>query len=187
MKSRVDEVLAAEAVSLPDFKQFIKWDPTDTSEDYVMNACLSAATEEAELFTRRVIVQASWKTYLESFCNVTLDVHPVDVDTIVVKYYDVDNVFQTLNPIEYSVIHGGADGYVEILFDGDMPELYDRYESVVISYTAGYTELPYKIELGILKRAATDFESRTNEVVGTTVNKTMYDSYVDWYPFKMMG
>lgn len=189
MKSRVDEVLSAYAVSLPDFKQHIKWDPDDTSEDTLMTAYLSAATRQAEMFTRRVIMQADWNTYLESFCNVTLDVAPVDYDSIVIEYYNEANVLTPLATTEYSVIDGGADGYIEIIFDGDKPTLYDRYEPIVVSYTAGYEEdgVPSDIQVAIMMQAASYFENRTNEVAGTSISQVMFGSIQLLYPYKMMG
>lgn len=185
MRSRINEPLVAEVVDLPTFKKFIKWDITDPSEDYVMNTCISAAVEHAEQYTRRAIVRSTWNGYLDSFTNTCFDVFPVDLDSIVVSYYNDSNVLTVLSSSEYEVINNGPDCFAGIRFTGTMPELYDRNEPIVINYTAGYSELPYKIELGILQYAATYFEQRTNEVVGTGVAPVSHNSYVNWWAYKM--
>ena len=186
IRSKVVTPNSALVVSLADFKQFIKWDATDTSEDTTMTTCLKAATFQAESFTRRTISVAPWQSTLPYFTNVFLDVLPVN--TVVVKYDDVDGVEQTLASTEYTVIDNGADDYTEIRFDGTMPRLEsDNYEPVRITYSAGYSTLPEGMKLGIMQLAASFFENRQNEIVGTSANMISHSSIHTLYPYKLMS
>jgi uncharacterized phiE125 gp8 family phage protein len=189
MTSRLITTILPHAVPLDDFKQFIKWDTDYTAEDGIMRSILIAATEEAELFTRRVCRPGTWRTFIECFpyC-LKLDVHPVLVSSIVVKYYDVDNALQPLSSSEYFVKDNGPDEAAEILFDGTMPVFYDRWEPIYIEYTAGYAvgSLPERIKTGIMEKAANDFENRTSEQAGS-LNTKYFNYQQAWYPYKIMG
>jgi len=189
MTSRLITPISALAVTLADFKQFIKWEASDTSEDTTMNAVLLAATQEADGFTRRILLQGTWRTFVEcfSYC-LKLDVHPILVSSIVVKYYDSDNVLQTLNAAEYFVKDNGPDDYVEIIFDGTMPNVYDRWEPIYIEYTAGYAlgAIPDRIKTGIMEKASDDFENRQSEQSGS-LNTKYFNYQQSWYRYKMMG
>lgn len=192
MTSRIITVITSTAVTLADFKQFIKWESSDTSEDTTMNAVLLAATQEAGMFTRRICVQGTWRTFLDRFpyC-LKLDVHPILVSSIVVKYYDTNNVLQTLLSTNYFVKDNGPDDFVEIVFDGTMPSVYDRWEPIYIEYTAGYAlgSIPERIKTGIFEKAASDFENRTSEQSGSmsSFSRKYFNYQQAWYPYKMMG
>jgi uncharacterized phiE125 gp8 family phage protein len=189
MTSRLITNLSPDAVTLADFKEFIKWDADDATENATMMACLTAATEEAESFTRRVCIRGTWRTFIECFpyC-LKLDVHPIVISSIVVKYYDVNNALQTLASSEYFVKDNGTDEHVEIIFDGTMPVFYDRWEPIYLEYTAGYEfgHLPDRIKVGILEKAANDFENRTSEQAGSLTEKH-FNYQQSWYRYKMMG
>ena len=189
MTSRLITNISPLAVTLSDFKEFIKWESTDTTEDITMMSVLTAATDEAEGFTRRICLRGVWRTFIECFPNcLTFDVHPILVSSILVKYYDVDNQLQTLSASEYFVKDNGQDEFVEIKFDGTMPSVYDRWEPIYVEYTAGYEfgYLPDRIKTGIMEKAANDFENRQSEQAGSLGHK-YFNYQQSWYRYKMMG
>ena len=182
ISSRVDSQGSSLVVSLLEFKQQIKWDLTDTSEDTLMDTYINAATRQAENFTEIVIQKSTWKTYLDYFADFKMDVSPVDSSTVTIQYYDVNNTLQPLSTTEYSVRNVGSG--LKILFDGTMPSLYDRYEAVIVSYSAGYltADVPYQIKLAIMLQAADYFEGRS---VGEVADNTKFFELL--YPFKRLG
>lgn len=183
IRSKVVTPNSALVVSLVDFKEFIKWDASDDSEDTTMTTMLKAATMQAESFTGRTISLAPWRSTLPYFTNVYLDVLPVS--SVVVKYDDVDGNEQTLSASEYTVIDN-PDEYSEIRFDGTLPTLEsENYEPVRIEYNAGYTTLPEGLKLGIMQLAASYFENRQNEVTGST-SMISHSSLHTLYPYKML-
>lgn len=183
--SRVVTPADYSALDLTLFKQHIKWDAGDTSEDDLMRTYLAAAITQAEDYTGRVISSAAWATHLGGFYSlVTMDVHPIDTDLIVVKYYDVNNAEQTLADSEYVVLNNGDD-YVQIKFNGTLPELYSRDEPVWIEYNAGYTTMPAGLQSEIIKRAADLFEVRTHDHNGALTPVT-FDFHRAIFRYKML-
>jgi uncharacterized phiE125 gp8 family phage protein len=174
-------------VTLAEFKEHIKWDADDTSEDVSMSIYIKSATKQAEAFTGRVIQASTYESTIDYWPGcMKLDVIPVDLDSLVVKYTDPDGAEQTLADTEYTVIDNGADEYAEIKFDGTMPSLDDIEEPITLEYDAGYAATPDAIKLGILLLAASYFENRQNEVTGG-VSSINYGSLHAMYPYKMMG
>src|SRR5688572_26904894 len=128
--SRVKTAGLYTSITLALFKQHLKWDATDTSEDTIMQIYLTSAIKQAEAYTRRVIDPATWETYLDSFYDFDFDVAPINAITSV-KYYDTANALQTLGAVNYTWINRGADAYARLEFESGLPELYDRHEPVI--------------------------------------------------------
>lgn len=173
-------------ITLATFKQWLKWDADDTSEDTVMQLCLTSAIKQAEAYTRRIIDRATWRTYLEGFYDATFDVAPIDLTTgFSVKYYDSSNVLQTLPTANYTLKDRGADSYAEIEFEGTLPELYDRHEPVYAEFFGGYTAYPTEL-IGIVLAQATDyFENRNNDLSGS-INQVSFGFHPRLFPYKML-
>lgn len=172
------------SITLALFKQHLKWNEDDTSEDTIMQVYLTSAIKQAEAYTRRVIDPATWQTFLDSFHDFTFDVAPI-VAISSVKYYDSANVLQTLPTSEYTWINNGADAYAELEFESDLPELYDRNEPVVVEFTAGYATYPSDLIGPILQYAADLFETRTNDVSGSLGHVT-FGFHQRLFPYKML-
>jgi uncharacterized phiE125 gp8 family phage protein len=182
--SRVSVAGAYTEISLATFKQHLKWDADDTSENALMEIYLKAAFKQAEMYTRRVISRATWRSYLPGFNSVTLDVNPID--TVVVKYYDAANSLTTLASTEYELINNGPDAFQEIRFTWNTitaPEVYDREEAVFLEYSAGYTTVPELLQAAILRQAADFFETRQNIAGGEQIQFSFHPLL---FPFKML-
>lgn len=184
INSRVLTPGSYSVITLARFKEHLKWDSSDTSEDAVMQIYLTSAIKQAEAYTRRVIDPATWQTYLTGFHNFQFDIAPV-VSVTSVKYYDEDNVLQTLATDKYTFIDNGADAYAEMEFESDLPALYDRHEPVVIEFTAGYGTYPSDLTGAILQQAADYFETRTNDVPGG-MDKSTFGFHQRLFPYKML-
>jgi len=171
-------------VTTAEFKTWAKI--TDDSEDALIDSLLASATQAAETYTRRSLHVSTWVTFQNDFCTVELNVIPVDETTIEISYYDVDNVEQTLDASFYEVIDNGPDAYTCIEFIGEMPVLYNRSDAVAIMYDGGYgTDIPEPIRIGIMKRAASDFENRQDAASAAPTLINNY-SHSDWFPYKML-
>lgn len=170
-------------MSLDLFKKHLKWD-SDTSEDDLMTAHLIGATKQAESYTRRVIGVSTWQTFLPGFASVTLDVAPITLSSIVVKYYDSTDTLTTLDSSKYTIKNNGIN-YAAIEFESDLPELYDRNEPVYLEYTAGYATVPPDLLIAIHRQAADYFETRTNEVSGS-MGVVAFDFHRALFPYKML-
>lgn len=176
-------------VSLVDFKQHINWDSTDTSQDTVMTAYIKAATEQAQQYTGRQFLNATWDLLLRVFpSKVTLPKCPVSAVSFV-KYYDQDNALQTLAATEYKVKDGGFDGFHSIEFyGGQIPGVYDKPDAVIIEYVAGYgsatTSVPDPIKVAVMIQAANYFANRESEQTGTTSTSLLFGFHQLMFPYK---
>lgn len=184
LKSNLVDLTTAEAVSVEDFKTTYGKIDDDTEDDAIENM-IEAATVDAELFTRRAIRDGSWESKTDRFYYLlTLDVSPVDASSIEVKYFDANNVEQTLDEDEYTVKDFGPNAFVQIVFDGTMPTIYDRYDAVKIEFNAGYEIIPGPITLWIKQRAASYFENRQDQVIGS-LSHSVYN-YAPLMPYKLL-
>lgn len=172
-------------VTLVDFKNAIKVDGTD--EDVLIQTWLDSGVDLASKYTRRVLIVGDWLTYTDRFYyTLSLDVSPIDGSSVVVKYYDEDNDIQTLDADEYTVKNLGPDKYMQIVFDGTMPNIYDRYDAVQIEYEAGYATCPATIKTAIMQRAAAYYEIRQSEIVGASSTLIENGFYQTLFPYKML-
>jgi uncharacterized phiE125 gp8 family phage protein len=174
------------AVSVSEFKKFLRWEQADTSEDTLMTAFLGAAQEQARLFTGRSLLTETWQALFDNFpAKVTLTKCPVTLNSIVVKYYDSNNAEQILASSEYKIVDGGEFGMVSIKFDGNIPSTYDKPQACFVQYDSGYTTVPDPVKVAIMIQAGSYFENRTSEVAGTTVSQIMYGAQQLLYPYKV--
>lgn len=165
-------------------KQQLKLEADDTSEETLLNAYLVSAIKQAEMYTRRVIDLSTWRSYLCGLYDVTLDVHPIVLSSIVVKYFDVDDAEQTLSTALYTIQNNG-DNFTKIKFEGSLPALSDIDEPVYIEYQAGYTTYPEWFVAPILKRAADEYEMRTGQV-SHSLNQVEFNFHRALFPYKML-
>lgn len=165
-------------------KKQLKLEATDTSEDDLLNSYLVSTIKAAEAYTRRVIDLSTWRSYLCGLYDVTLDVHPITISSIVVKYFDVNDAEQTLSTSLYTVQNNG-DNFLRIKFDGALPSLSSIDEPVYIEYQAGYTSYPEWAVAPILRRASDEYEIRTNQV-NMTLQTVEYNFYKALFPYKML-
>lgn len=157
-------------------------------EDALIQALIDTATTQVQTFTRRAFLRGSYLAKLNYFpAKITLDVLPIDVDSVVVKYFDADNAEQTLAAEEYNVIYNGPDDYATIEFNGSMPAVYDKKNAVSIAYDAGYAAVPAPIKTAILMQVATMYENRQDEVVGASGNAINFGSQQILFPYKIFS
>jgi hypothetical protein len=165
-------------------KKHLKWDASDTSEDDLMNAYLVSAIKNAESYTRRVIDLSTWRSYLTGLFDVMLDVHPVTLSSIVIKYFDVNDAEQTLSTSLYTV-QNNWDSFAKIEFEGALPALSDINEPVYLEYQAGYVNYPEWLIVPVLKRAADEFEIRTGQV-NNSLSSVEFTFHKSLFPYKML-
>lgn len=132
-------------------------------------------------------MRGEWVTKIDFIPSaVKLDVMPIDVDSVVVKYFDSNNAEQTLASTEYFVRDPGPDAFATIEFNGNIPAVYSKKNAVSIEYTAGYLTVPAPIKTAILMQVATLYENRQNEVVGASANVIAFGTQSILFPYKMM-
>lgn len=184
-------------------KVHIKVDGTD--EDALIDAYIAAATDQVQNFIQRQLMQATYELQLNHWMNnhhfnrniafvnpnlfmfngrhhyIILPKAPL-VGVVSIKYDDVNDAQQTLDPENYQVDNTSEPG--KIVFTGNLPNLADNVNAVRIRYVAGYglitdntdsqqLAVPALSKVGILREVANMYENRQDETVGTSVGSLM--------------
>ena len=141
-----------------------------TTEDAYISTLIQAATSAAENYCYATFLTTTYKLYLNEFpgyndSNMFFLPRPViQTDTApVIKYYDGDNVLQTLSDATYYVSpNTGAihcpDGF---------PSTYKRVDAVEVTYLAGETAaatVPAPVKHAILLLIGAMYEKREDSI-----------------------
>lgn len=175
----------ATIVTRAEAKAWLKVDGTD--DDLLIDALIETAVILAGQYTGRTFLAGPWTTEFDHFAaRVKLDVMPIDISSIVVKYFDADDAEQTLNAAEYFVRDPGPDNFATIEFNGTMPQIFNKENAVFVEYNAGYTTALAPIKTAVLMQVATMYENRQNEVVGTITTEIANGAKQLLFPYKML-
>lgn len=176
MSTRPRTPAAALAVSLVDAKVELRITPDDVSLDGSITRWIKAITLEAEhQIGRTVNVGKNWRLTLDAFPDaLRLDYSPVaSVESI--KFYDVDNALQTLDPADYYVDTVSTPGFAVPAPGKAWPATYDRINAVVVDYVAGIVDMfQENIEQYILARLQEQFDPS-----GRDFKETVQSKYAD--------
>ena len=135
---------------------------------------ISAAREECENITRRVIAPRQFAILLDSFAG-DIALVPPAVSVTHVKYYDSNNVLQTVGAGDYNLF--GANGLTpRIAPVTSWPTARSLPESVIVTATLGYVDgtCPEAIKSWIISRVGTMFEFREQLISGTIIAELPY-------------
>lgn len=170
MYSIVTDGPDVEPIDLEDIgKLHIKIDSSDLEDD-LLAIYIQAAREIIEGRTNRSFITQSRRIKLDQFpsCGyITLTHGPVQTLTSV-KYYDANEVEQTLSSSEYWV---DLDTPIpRIIVKNSWPETYCRPNAVTIDYVAGYgdnaDDVPAPLRSAILMRFAQLYQNRQSTILG---------------------
>ena len=146
-------------VSLEEAKNYLRVDVSDTYDDNLITSLIKASTLKAEGILGTQLTDA---TYLEALSGFKSQIElkaPLKTVTSI-KYYDVDNVLQTIANTNYTVQIYGLNCKVVFNNDFEYPSTYYRDDSVLIEYVSGYEVIPEDIKIWIQIQLATGYESR---------------------------
>lgn len=181
---KVTTAPASEPVTLAEARKHLNFhedDPTD--DDALITAMIQTARDVAEIHTRRALLTQTitqklegfpcWK-YKNRYTGIRLFRPPLNT-LKTVKYYDTENVLQTLYdsqndpPGTASIIVNTLLEPAEIYpaYDTEWPETACRPDAVEIIYTAGWSaagQVPPAIKQAMLLLIGEMYERRENSV-----------------------
>lgn len=176
MTTRLITAPAALAVTLAEAKSNLRIDGTDM--DALVTAWIEGVTSHAEHLMGGSIINQTWRTTLDTFPDAIKLYNPPIVSVSYVKYYDLDNVLQTLDPADYTVDIVSEPGYIVPAPDTTWPYTYDKINAVEVQYVAGYgasdTYTPKNIKLYILAKLVEQFDPNTRPE-----KDTIQSSFID--------
>lgn len=105
-----------------------------------------------------------------------------------VKYYDADNVEQTLSSGRYTVDTTSEPARIVIDADG-WPAIYDRANAVTVRFVCGYgattADVPASLRAAMLLHIGDLFENRQNGQAQEVYQNPAYDSLT--YPYRLLS
>jgi uncharacterized phiE125 gp8 family phage protein len=167
---------------------------TQSGDDTYIGTLIEAATNEAERFMGRALINQTIELRLDGWPKdgiFRLPRAPV-ASVGSVKYYDTAGVEQTVTSTDYFTALSGDDPRVIFIPDFSWPDLQDgKPAAVKVTYAAGYgaagSNVPALIRAGILFLIAHLYEQRTPIVVGAAVADLNYATERCWAPYRVFS
>jgi uncharacterized phiE125 gp8 family phage protein len=115
-----------------------------TFDDSDIGSIIAAATGTVENYTWRPLMEQTWKLYLDSsevIEDIIINKAPlISIDLI--QYYDATNTLETLSTDNYYTDIVGDPARIKIT---KMPQVYDRFNAMVITFKCGYAALSNEV------------------------------------------
>jgi uncharacterized phiE125 gp8 family phage protein len=138
MTPKVITAVTTEPVTLAEARLQIKAD-SDTTEDTLITAWITAAREAAEHYAGRALAPQTLEMPLDAFPVDTISLEMPPVASIThIKYTDVDGVEQTVDSADYALSTYGASREVSLTYDSEWPDTRDIRDAVRVRYLTGY-------------------------------------------------
>jgi len=155
-------------VSLTEAKSHLKVDTT--ADDTYIESIIKAATQLSEEYTNRFFIDTIILQTCSDFAQLqTLFKSKVSaVDSI--KYYDSDNIIQTLDSAVYETQLQYEPSQIELADGKSFPAITKRNDAVRARYTVGYgssaSDVPEIIKQAILLTIGNFYQNRNSVVIG---------------------
>lgn len=139
-----------------------------TDEDDLIDSYIKAARRVAENHQNRALITQTWELYLDAFESdeILIEKSPVSGITSV-KYFDTDNAEQTIDADDYELDSVSEPARLRPTSGNSWPSTYDKYNAVVIRFTAGYgtagSDVPEETIDALLMMIAHFYENRGDE------------------------
>lgn len=153
---------AIEPVLLADVKAYLRLDADD--EDEFLTAAIAAARVHVETLTRRMLIEQSWRVYLDNWPRtrvVTIPVAPlIAVEGVII--YDRSGEPTTVSPDDYQIDTVSVPGRLKLY--GIVPLAERTINGIEIDVTAGYgassVDVPSPLRRAVMMLIAHWFEHR---------------------------
>lgn len=176
-----------EPVSLAEAKLHLKID-SDTTDDNLISLLITAAREQAEMYTRRAFIAQTWELQEDCFegGEILLEKTPVQSVTSI-KYYDTNGVEQTLSTSVYGLNQADEPNEVYLKYGMVWPVVRGEENDVKIRFVAGYSTVPASVKAAMLLIIGHLYENREDVVVGRQVNDLPKGSKYLLDPFRLFS
>ena len=179
---------ASEPITLAQAKLHLKIETADTDDDALITNLIKSARMSAEKFTRLQLMTATYEMHLDGWYDEIL-INRSPIQSISnIKYYDEDNVLQTLGTSIYDTDIIWEPARITRAENATWPELKVRTNAVKITFVAGFTSadnVPRPIYQAMLMAIGHFYEHRQDVVIGRQVNELPKNSTYLLEPYKV--
>jgi uncharacterized phiE125 gp8 family phage protein len=166
----------SEPVTIAEAKAQLSIAGSDTFHDGRVSRLITAARQKYEYDTQTNLLTATYDdTFDRLYDSMRLTQRPVTAVTSV-KYYDEDGTQQTLSTDVYSIDLALQEIRLDV--QQSWPDTQQRWDSVVIRYTTGYSTIPETAKHAIMLLVAFWFEMADMIISPNMVSTSAYDSLV---------
>jgi len=128
---------ATEPITLAEMKLHSRIDGND--DDALINTLITAARQQLEQMASHKMVTQTLALSIDSLPDSGILYLEGPVQSVSsIQYYDLDGDLQTWNSELYQVDTTANPGRVMPAYDEDWPDYLDDYNSIVVTYVAGY-------------------------------------------------
>ena len=165
--SKLSSGPVVEPISITEAKLDLKID--DSTEDDLLAILIKASRETVEIRTGRSLITQTRVIKMDYFpCTDTIKIPNGPVQSIThVKYYDEDEVLQTLDSSEYWV--DSDSDICRVVVKDSWPSTEDRPNAVIVTYVCGYgtagSSVPAPLRKAMLFILGHLYENRQNVIV----------------------
>lgn len=167
---------AVEPLTSAEVADFLRIDSAE--ETNTIDLLIASARQEAEDYTGRQIITATWQWKCDTW--------PADPDGVIwvpkpnlatvtsITYVDTAGTTQTWSATEYTVDTVSVPGRIYCAYGYSYPDLREIENAVTITYTAGYgataSTVPARLRLAMLHMIGHWYENREPVNIGNIVN-----------------
>lgn len=170
MKPKLITAPATDPVTLEDVKAHLRVFFND--DDPYIAALIKAAVSHLDAYRgilNRCIVSQAWQTTYCRFCR-TMETPFTDTTAVVMKYYDADDVLQTIDDESYRAY----SDHIEFVSGYSFPQIERRDDAVQMISTHGYDVVPDSLLLAIKILIAHWYRNRVPVAFSGTAVKIPY-------------
>jgi len=136
----------ANPISLKEAKDHLRVSTND--DDLMIKNLITAATAQAENYTWRSLTTQTWDIFFDTFSDYEIPLGQLQSVTTI-KYYDSDDVQQTLASTVYDVDINTDPGKISLAYGQSWPSVYDKPNAIEVRVVCGYTTTPEAIKSAI--------------------------------------
>lgn len=172
-----------EPMTLAQAKLHLRVDYDD--DDELIASLITVARATAEDRLGRSLMNCTWRLTVDKFSPALELPNPPCISVESVKYFDMDGIERTLDPVDYFVDTVTEPAYIVPAAGRAWPCTQDRINTVVVDYTAGYGTTADKVPTPIvqwMKLAIGDmYDNRNRSSDKPCVPQNFADSLLDVY------
>lgn len=166
-------------VSLAEAKAHLRFNATDTAQDALLQIYVDAATDYAEQFLGRALIDQTWEMAIDAFPVAEIKIpKPPLIEVISVSYSDPGGLTQVVSVSDYYVDNYSEPGWIVPQGNLTWPTTLSAINAVRVRFRAGYLDsgsspaspnVPGEIIQAILLGIGSFNENREQIVVGETI------------------